>query len=277
VNSTAASGSDCTGSTGTGAAWNDIDFAGWSITCPAINPCGIDVAGLADGTWPPANPLNNYTGLNNGAAQQPDPFAGTPTPTTAGLLTDPTWIGGGGTARQGIYTSELNNKKLCHGVYILKHGMGGDIDVDTTTDDPDRLPQKCDGKVFIFNTLTTYGQGAPAYPGTASCFPITVSGNHDVHVLPLDAGPNYPENVYAKMLIYQDSNCTQQLTISGTSLDFNVGGTVYVPNANFRADGQTTVTGGQIVAKTVDTQNATINISFDPNNSAQPILPRLTK
>jgi len=79
------------------------------------------------------------------------------------------------------------------------------------------------------------------------------------------------------MLLYQDKNCTQNVIFSGSSLTFDVGGTLYVPNAGVQLNGHATVTGGQIVAKTVDTQNGVVTVSFDPTNAASPILPRLTK
>jgi len=278
VNSTAAASANCPGGGGgNGAAMNQT--AAWTIDCTG-NPCSIDIAGGGAGTWPPVtNPPNpGYAGTNMNAPQQPDPFAGTPKPTNAAstLLTNPAYFGpSNGTARQGVYTSELNGKKLCHGYYLLKDGMGGDLDIDTSTADPDRPGQNCDGRVFIFNTLSTFGTAS--YPASGSCGSVNIAGNHDVTLLPLlpVAAPGFEQ--YAGMLLFQDPICTQDVNLSGTSLNFNVGGTIYVPSALFRADGHTSVTGGQIVAKTVDLGNSIINISFNPANSAQPILPRLTK
>jgi hypothetical protein len=38
-----------------------------------------------------------------------------------------------------------------------------------------------------------------------------------------------------------------------------------------------TLTGSQLVAKTVNIQNGNITIDFNPGNTAQPILPRLSE
>lgn len=255
-------------STATEAASSFTSSSNWHISCPSTNPCGIDIGGGDAGTWPPAsvgNP-NYFDGVMTHQAQQPDPFAGYPKPSTGGMLTDRAAFGpGNATLGQGIYTSTISNVKLCHGIYILKGGgMGGGLDVDTTSIDPVTL-QPCDGQVFIFNTLSNY----PLSGGT--CSAVTVSGNHDITLNAMTTG------TYAGMLFYQDPACTAGLTFGGTSFSLTATGTIYLPNASFTADGQPTIAGGQIVAKTVNLGNAQLNISFTPGTSAQPVLPRLAK
>lgn len=253
------------------AAANSATPAGnWNISCTSSSPCAIDVGGTGAGSWPAAAPGNPtyFNGERNGQPQQTDPFAGYPKPSTSGMLTDRSGFGtGNATLGQGIYTSatSFSNKKLCHGIYILKGGgMGGDLDIDTTSVDPVTLTP-CDGKVFIFNTMTNY----PASGGT--CTGVTVSGNHDITLNAMTTG------TYAGLLFYQDSACTAGMVFGGTSFSLTATGTIYVPNASFTADGSPTIAGGQIVAKTVNLGNADIDITFNPGTSAQPILPRLAK
>lgn len=255
-------------STATEAANSFTASANWHLSCPSTSPCDIDIGGGDAGTWPAASvgSPNYFNGVSTHQAQQADPFAGYPKPSTSGMLTDRGGFGpSNGTLGQGIYTSTISNKKLCHGIYILKGGgMGGGLDVDTTSIDPVTL-QQCDGKVFLFNTLSNY----PLSGGT--CSGVTVSGNHDITLNAMTTG------TYAGMLFYQDGACTAPLSFGGTSFSLTATGTIYLPNAAFTANGQPTIAGGQIVAKTVNLGNAQMDISFNPGTSAQPILPRLAK
>lgn len=262
-------------STAGSAAVNGTPSSQWHMSCPSTNPCNIDVAGGTASAWPPASSgaPNYFNGLRTAQPQVTDPFAGYPKPSTTNLpcgtqaaCTNRAGFGlGGNTLGTGIYTSSLSGKLMCHGIYILKGGgMGGDIGVDTTSIDP-VTGDICDGKVFIFNTMTNY----PALGGT--CSAMGVSGNHDVTIYAMTTG------VYAGLLVYQDSACTQPMTFGGTAFMLNATGTIYLPNALFSANGHPTIDGGQIVAKTIDLQNAILNINYNPNTSARPILPRLTR
>jgi hypothetical protein len=255
VNSTATGGSP--------AATNATPLGQWSISCTVS--CGVDVAGTASGTWPAAS--GNYQGLRTGQAQQADPFAGYPKPSTNGMQVDRAGFGPSNkTLGTGIYTNTVSSKALCHGVYILKAGMGGDIDIDTTSTDP-VTGDACDGKVFIFNTSANY----PASGG--SCAGLTVNGNHDIVLSAMTTG------TYAGMLFYQDASCTADLNFGGASFDLGTTGTIYLPNAKFKLSvtGSGTIAGGQIVAKTVDLGNGTVTVTFNAGTSAQPLLPRLSK
>ena len=262
-------------STAGNAAVNGTPTSQWHMSCLSTNPCNVDIAGGTASTWPPSSSgtPNYFDGLRTAQPQVTDPFAGYPKPSTTNLpcgtqaaCTNRGGFGSGSnTLGTGIYTSSLSGKNLCHGIYILKGGgMGGDIGVDTTSTDP-VTGDVCDGKVFIFNTMSNY----PAVGGT--CSAMGVSGNHDVTMYAMTSG------TYAGLLVYQDSACSQPMTFGGTAFMLNATGTIYLPNAQFTANGHPTIDGGQIVAKTIDLQNSILNINYTPNTSARPILPRLTK
>jgi hypothetical protein len=262
-------------STAGNAASNSTPTASWNITCPSTNPCNIDIAGGTASAWPPAQSgsPDYYNGERSAQPQVTDPFAGYPKPSTTSLpcgtqaaCTNRGGFGSGSdTLGTGIYTGNMAGKNLCHGIYILKGGgMGGDIGVDTTSTDP-VTGDICDGKVFIFNTMSNY----PAVGGT--CSAMGVSGNHDVTMYSMTTG------IYAGLLVYQDSACSAAMVFGGTAFTLNATGTIYLPNAQFSANGHPTIDGGQIVAKTIDLQNSILNINYNPNTSARPILPRLTK
>jgi len=269
ANITLSGGGILVNSTGSTAANSSTPAANWSLTCPSTNPCNIDIGGGDAGTWATAQSgsPHYYDGVRTGQPQQTDPFAGYPKPSTIGMSLDPAGFGPSNkTLQQGIYDYDIKSKNFCHGIYIIKgSGLGGDLGVDTTTADPTRPGFNCDGQVFIFNTMSTY----PAAGGT--CAGLTVSGNHDLTLAAMTTG------VYKGLLFYQDSACTAAMSFGGTSFNLTATGTIYLPNAAFSGNGQPTIDGGQIVAKTIDLGNATINITFNSGTSAQPVLPRLAK
>src|SRR5258708_38290481 len=60
-----------------------------------------------------------------------------------------------------IYSAQIDgnpgNFYVCHGIYILRNGMGGDIYRDTNPAHIDtNTMTPCDGKVLIFNPTTTF-------------------------------------------------------------------------------------------------------------------------
>jgi len=262
-------------STAAQAAINSTPTADWDISCLSTNPCNIDIAGGTPSSWPTAasGSPDYYNGVRTGQPQVTDPFAGYPKPSVTGLpcgsqaacTNRAGWASHNDTIGTGIYTSNIAGKRLCHGIYILKGGgMSGDIDVDTTSTDP-VTGDVCDGKVMIFNTLSNY----PATGG--SCSSVGVSGNHDITLYAMTTG------TYAGLLFFQDPACTATMTFGGTSFELTATGTIYVPNGAFTANGHPSINGGQIVAKTIDLQNAVLDIDYTPNTSAQPVLPRLAK
>ena len=82
---------------------------------------------------------------------------------------------------------------------------------------------------------------------------------------------------YANMQIYQDKNCTATLVV-GVGSVVSAGGTIYLPSAAMSLNGNaTSITAGQIIAKTMDFQNANLDVNFTAATTAAPILPRLAE
>lgn len=244
------------------------------------NPYSVDLVGGAAVTWPAG--LTVHTSV----PVQPDPFAGTPTPSNLksydgihNLPTNPAPLPGTAyTYPEGIYTSTMNGNPntvyLCHGIYILKNGLGGDIyrDTDPTHVDPN-TGTPCDGKVLIFNTT----QNFPAPGGTCGGIGVGTNGNHPITLRPMDYIPPTGNQAYVNMTIFQDPNCTATMDVGGNQV-LDAGGTIYVPNAQIRMEGNpSTITGGQFVAKTMLIQNGNLNITYNAANTAQPIRPQLVE
>ena len=240
-------------------------FSGTDFTLDS--PYSLDIVGGSNDTFPAT--VNK---VNKGVPAQPDPFAGYPVPDGKSydgvhtLPTDPANIATTNTAVEGIYfASQITGKALCHGIYILKGvGAGGDLSKDTThTDTNTNTP--CDGKVLIYNTMSNW----PAATGT--CASIGQSGNHPINLMPLSTG------LYANMQIYQDKACAAPLLVGVGSL-ISTGGTIYLPSAAMSFNGNvTSITAGQIIAKTMDLQNANLDITFTAGTTASPVLPRLAE
>src|SRR5437899_11832094 len=55
-------------------------------------------------------------------------------------------------------------------------------------------------------------------------------------------------------------------------------GSIYIPSAQFVFDGNpSSLTGSQLIARTVNIQHGNISINYNPTTTAQPILPRLAQ
>ena len=240
-------------------------FTGTDFTVPS--PYALDIVGGSTDTFPVTvnSVVKNLTA-------QPDPFAGFPVPDGKSyngvdtLSLDPANIAGTSTAVEGIYSAtSISNKALCHGIYIIKGGgSGGDISRDTTHTDT-RTSTACDGRVLIYNTMTNW----PASTGT--CTSIGQNGNHPIDILPMITG------TYANMQLYQDKACTATLVV-GVGSVVSTGGTIYLPSAAMSFNGNaTSITAGQVVAKTMDLQNANLTVNFSSGTTAAPILPRLAE
>jgi len=222
----------------------------------------IDVNGGTNGTFP-LGCTPTFPAATTGYPQLPDPFAGFPMPSIIGLPVCPTLASCQdifGNQNPGVYDVSLGGAgnttiNLNSGIYILRgHGINeaGNADIVSNT-----------GGVFIFNTLTNYPN-----PG-GTCAALTLAGNAVSSLAPLTT------TIYAGMMLYQDPACGQTMTISGNG-SFTGDGTVYLPNAQFVFNGNNaTLTGGQLVADTVNIQNGNLNINYAAGTSAQPVLPRL--
>jgi len=259
------------------AAWNQGGSIAYTCIAPAV--CETHVAGNASGSFP---------SLTTGAPQEPDPLASFPKPSLPDCATPPATscvynaVPNDNIALPGVYTASLRangNTRLVlqPGIYILKAGMdlGGTSSVasaDATTT-PACL-SNCG--VFLFNTTMNY----PAAGG--SCSSINLFGNASSSLKALAAKilpdpPPDPRNSYVNFLVYQDAACSATMAISGSSAFLGTG-TIYLPTAHFRFDGQNaTLTGSQLVANTVDIQTGNITIDFQAGNTTQPILPRLAE
>ncbi|HUQ17039.1 MAG TPA: hypothetical protein VM070_04560 [Candidatus Saccharimonadales bacterium] len=239
-------------------------FTATDFTLPS--PYALDIVGGSNDTFPAT--VNK---VNRGVPAQPDPFAGYPIPDGKSyngvntLPTNPANIPGSTTAVEGIYTTPLGNVALCHGIYILTGaGMSGDITKDTTRTDPN-TNTPCDGRVLIYNTMTTWPSGG------GTCASIGQNGNHPITILPMTTGQ------YSFMQIYQDRNCTASLLV-GVGSVVSTGGTIYLPSAAMALNGNaTSITAGQIVAKSIDFQNANLDVNFTSGTTAAPVLPRLAE
>jgi hypothetical protein len=224
------------------------------------SPYPLDVNGGATGHWAdlgiPVNPGHN---------QIPDPFAGFPKPAITGLPTCNSLAAcqdASGNQIPGVYTTNLGGSgntdmQLNPGIYILKAGMdtAGNRDV-------------VGSGVFLYNTYSTY----PAAPGASpNCHQINLQGNATSTLSAQTTG------TWANLLVYQDPACSVAMEIGGNGT-FSGTGSIYIPSAEFVFDGNpSTLSGSQLIARTVNIQNGNITINYNPVTTAQPILPRLAE
>jgi len=224
------------------------------------SPYALDVNGNATGHW-----ADLGIPVNTGHNQLPDPFAGFPKPSTAGLPVCNSLAAcqdGSGHQIPGVYTvnfggSGNTDMTMNPGVYIMKAGMdtGGNRDI-------------VGNNVFIYNTYSTY----PAAPGgSPSCAQINLQGNATSTLSAQTTG------TWANLLVYQDPACAVPMRIGGNGT-FVGTGSIYIPSAEFRFEGNpSTLNGSQLIARIVNVQNGNITINYDPVTTAQPILPRLAE
>ncbi len=240
-------------STSTSAA--NLQLGGTVSVTPSTQPAPY-VAGNVAGTWP--NPQTSKP-------QQPDPFAGYPKPSTSGLPVCNTLASCQdvmGHQTSGIYTVSLSGAggttiTLNSGIYILKAGVNATGNSDFVS---------AAGGVFIFNTVMNYPTDT-----LGGCGAVILAGTNVTTLSAMTTG------TYKGLLFYQDTSCTASMTISGNGT-LNATGTIYLPNAAITLNGNNaTLTGSQIVAKTVNVGSGTVTISFDAATTAQPTLPRLSE
>jgi Flp pilus assembly protein TadG len=254
-------------STSGNASENDVCPAGgpdFSIE----SPWGLDVTGTATGCW-------GSIPVNMGHSPVPDPFAGFPRPTvclsptclpapTPVYTSLPAAVGGVTTLEPGVYKVKIKGAgtdvfHLNPGIYIVEAGF-----------DTSGNGLVTGSEVFIFNTYTNY----PADPGlTPTCSDVSLTGNGDIDLSAITTDGATYEN----LLFYQDPACSNDFEIGGNG-NFNGVGSLYLPSALFMLDGNNAVlSGSQLVARQVEIQEGNLTINYDPNNTAQPILPRLAE
>jgi Flp pilus assembly protein TadG len=256
-------------STSSNAAENDANAPGEVVI---QSPWALDVTGQATGHW---SDLTPPVPVNAGHAQVPDPFAGVPRPKvctepppclpapTAIFTSLPSAVAGVTTLEPGVYKVKIKGAgtdvfHLNPGVYILDQGM-----------DTSGNGLVTGSEVFIFNTYSNYPGPAGLTP---TCSDVSLTGNGDIDLSAITTGPPYKN-----LLFYQDSLCANDFEIGGNG-NFTGTGSLYLPSALFMLDGNNaTLTGSQLVARQVEIQQGNITINYDPNNTAQPILPRLAE
>ncbi len=121
--------------------------------------------------------------------------------------------------------------------------------------------------VTFFNTLTNY----PTETGT--CGPVSLGGTSEMQI---DA----PTTGYYKgMLIFVDSTCTQNVSLTGSSTLETANGTIYAANSLINVASSTAMTiGGQIIGNTITVGNtATLTVTYNAGTAARPTLPTLVQ
>ncbi len=104
-----------------------------------------------------------------------------------------------------------------------------------------------------------------------NCHQINLQGNATSTLTATTTG------TWANLLVYQDPACTVSMEIGGNGTFIGTG-SIYIPSAQFVFDGNpSSLTGSQLIARTVNIQNGNISINYNPNTTAQPILPRLAE
>ncbi len=224
----------------------------------------VDVAGSgASGTWP---------SLRTGRTVAPDPFAGTPKPSTNGLSTytpacAPT------INQPGIYTSAFGSNcayVVAPGTYILKGGgisLQGNSSMCTGTS---CSTPTAAGGVFFYLTYASY----PTTGG--SCATFALNGNNTTTLSAPTSG------TYAGLLFWQDAACTAAFSIGGNS-SIHATGSLYVPgatvqgNGNHNSDHSDDIEVSQIVAKRVDVQNAEFEVEYSGSLTYLALTPALVE
>lgn len=240
-------------------------------------PYEVDIAGnTGSAFYGCSSPVTPPPPVEDGQPQVSDPFAAYPKPSTTGMIycdntnyaTLPcTALYDSGTSTRtlnpGIYNYPIGAMGsttivLNSGIYILEQGINAAGNADIVTQP---------GGVLLFNTKTNY----PNSTSTDTCSALTLGGNANTTMQAMTTG------TYANLLIFQDPICTVAMSIAGSgNATFNAAGTIYLPTAQFAANGNNvTLTGSQVVAKTIFINGGNLNIDFNAGNTAQPILPRL--
>jgi len=236
----------------------------------------VDIDGSSSSAWP-SGCTPAFPAVNAAVPQKPDPFSGFPKPDPTGMTTYSVLPGGDPKVLEpGIYTSTAslttNNVTytLNSGIYILR---GASIDLAGNSDITNGV-----GGVFIFNTHTNYP--GPFRPGTDTCGHINLQGNASSTLSAATTG------TYKNFLFYQDAACAGPACPPVTDCVVRIGGngswvgsgSIYVPGAPFVFDGNNaTLTGSQLVAKTVTIQSGNLTIDWSAVATSQPILPRLAE
>ncbi len=141
------------------------------------------------------------------------------------------------------------------GTWALTGGCAGGTDTD-------------DGGVFFFLTNSNY----PSQTGNCANPALKIEGGVSTTLTAPTSG------VYQGMLFWQDSSCTVPISIGSAQGALYTSGSIYAPNAAITGNGNgATVVVSQMVAKTVDTQNATFVMNYDQGLNAKSHSPALVE
>lgn len=210
-----------------------------------------DVVGGTSGSWPSPRPSRPVT---------TDPFAGFPKPPTSGVTKHDGNPVPGATLQPGTYTGDIdgnNTWELAAGTYIMK-GAGVDLSGNSSING---------SGVFIFITQSSY----PLSGGTCPSVAFDLTGTAASTLTPPTSG------TYDGMLVYLDPECSGTLRIGGNGA-VTTTGTIYAPEGRVALNGNNAaVTASQIVARTIDVQNADITLNYSTGDTAAPRIPALTE
>ncbi len=205
--------------------------------------------------WPSVSPGTTTT--NTGTVQA-DPFAGTPGPPTADLTPQSC---AGPALSPGIYTCTIGPGAytMAPGYYIFE---GGGFNLNGTS-------TVTGTGILIFLTDTNYPDSSSC--GThCTCATFGVSGGGSLTISAATTGP------YKGMLIFQDPNCTGDVTIGGTGLVATLSGSIYAPTATVVTDGNgASISVSQIVAFQESVKNGNLIITYSSNAAFVGYVPAL--
>lgn len=207
-------------------------YAQGSITLDA--GYGAYIVGGAS-PWPSVSPGTTTT---NTGVVQPDPFAGVPGPSTAGLTAQTC---AGPALSPGIYQCMLGNGTytMAPGYYVFEGRNNG---------------------VNLAGGSTLTGNGILIYlteDSLGDCATFSLSGNNTTTLTAATTGP------YKGMLIYQDPRCTGALTVGGNGAIETMTGSIYVPTGTVQANGNNaTIAVTQIIAYQESIQNGNFTITY---------------
>jgi hypothetical protein len=242
-------------------------------TLTVTSPDTVSVVGGYSGSGFSPAPTTGAQGASDPFAAMPEPsattcaaYGGCATVRATNLSVNDTRIISPGIYDGGISVQASANLTLGPGVYIMKNGGfkvsgGAAVAVSGTG-----------SGVTIFNTTANYPLS------TGNCGDISISGGGTITLWAPTTG------VYKGMLIWQDPDCgtnpSNAMTISGTTSVTALTGTFYVPNNTVSISGAASgsALNSQIIANELSVSgSATINLTYNENTSAQPLLPALVE
>ncbi|MDE3193879.1 MAG: hypothetical protein KGN00_09355 [Chloroflexota bacterium] len=154
-----------------------------------------------------------------------------------------------GTATEGVVPSAVTPTsftamfaKAHSGTWSITGGCQGGTDT-------------ADGGVFFFFTNSAY----PATGGSCGNPALKIEGGVSTELTAPTSG------TYKGLLFWQDSVCTVAISIGSASGALYTSGSVYAPNADITGNGNgATMVVSQMIAKTVNTQNADFTMNYVP-------------